>query len=154
MPDFVKASGGGVLLDVMPSFSEEAIYQRLADYGEEWRRNYTFRNLTVDLVLPLSVLPFLFLLMLNALNRLSLGSVARTLLLSLPFVYVVFDFAENGAVLALLANFPDRLSLVAGTLPYLTLVKRAASMLAIVIPLLILSFLFVGGRIRKGKLNQ
>ena len=95
VPDFVKAGRGGVLLDAMPSFSEEAIYQRLADYGEEGRRNYTFRNLTVDLVLPLSVLPFLFLLGLKALNRLSPGGVARTFLLSLPFVYVIFNFAEN-----------------------------------------------------------
>lgn len=154
VPDFVKSSGGGALLDVVPSFSEEGIYQRLEDYGEEGRRNYTFRNLTVDLVLPLSVLPFLFLLMLKALNRLSLGSVARTFLFSLPLVYVIFDFAENGAVLALLANFPDRLNLVAGTLPYLTLVKRAASMLAIVIPLLIYSFLLVRERMQSGNLRH
>ena len=95
VPDFVKASGGGVLLDVMPSISEKTIYQRLADYGEEGRRNYTFRNLTVDLVFSLSVLPLLFLLGLKALNRLSSGGVARTFLLSLPFVYVIFNFAEN-----------------------------------------------------------
>jgi hypothetical protein len=45
--------------------------------------------LTVDLVLPLSVLPFLLLFMLRAVNRLSLGGVIRTLLLFLPFVYVI-----------------------------------------------------------------
>ena len=84
VPNFVRASGGGVLLDVMPSFSEEAIHQRLADYGDEGRRNYAFRNLTVDLVLPLTVLPFLLLLMLRAINHLSLGNVVRTLLFSLP----------------------------------------------------------------------
>ena len=89
VPNFVRASGGGVLLDVRPSFSEEEIYQRLAGYGEEGRQNYTFRNLTVDLVLPLSVLPFLLLFMLRAVKRLSLGGVIRTLLLFLPFVYVI-----------------------------------------------------------------
>lgn len=151
VPDFEAASSGGVLLDVMPSFSEEVIYQRLADYGEEGRRNYTFRNLTVDFVLPLSVLPFLFLFMLKAVDRLTAGSVAQTYLLFLPFVYVIFDFAENGAVLVLLANFPDRLSLVAGALPYLTLIKRAASMLAIVVPISILSFLRIRLWLQRGR---
>lgn len=143
VPDFVESSGGGVLLDVKPSFSVEEIYQRLADYGEEGRRNYSFRNKTVDLLLPISVLPFLFLLMLYALNRLSLGSVARIFLFSLPFVYVIFDFAENGAVLALLTTYPERLNLIAATLPYLTVVKRAASMIAIIVPVLIFGFLLV-----------
>ncbi len=154
VPNFVKSSGGGVLLDVKPSFLVEEIYQRLADYGEEGRRNYTFRNLTVDLILPLSVLPFLFLLMLHALNQLSLGSVARMFLFSLPFIYVIFDFAENGAVLALLANFPDRIHLAANILPYLTVVKRAASILAIVSPLLIFGFLFVRRRTRRVNLRH
>ena len=146
VPNFAKSSGGGVLLDVAPSFSEEAIYQRLSDYGEEGRRNYTFRNLTVDLILPLSVLPFLFLMMKRALDDLFPGSVVRLFLFSLPFIYVIFDFAENGAVLILLANFPERIKPVADMLPYLTVVKRAASLLAVFIPLLIFLFLFIRRR--------
>ena len=142
VPDFTKASGG-VLLDVKPSFTEEAIYQRLADYGEEGRKNYAFRNMTVDVLLPLSVLPFLFLFMLHALNRLSLSTAARAFLLSVPFIYVIFDFAENGAVLTLLANFPERVSMVANLLPFLTVIKRTASLSALVIPLLIFGFLLI-----------
>lgn len=146
VPDFRRASGGGVLLDVKPSFSEEETYRRLAAYGEEGRDNYAFRNRTVDVLLPLAVLPFLFLLMLRAANRLNLGRTARAFLLSLPFVYVVFDLAENGSVLALLAGFPDRMRLLTAALPYLTSVKRAASMLALVIPLLVFIYSLVRRR--------
>ena len=35
VPDFVRSSGGGVLLDAKPAFSEEAIYHRLTNYGSE-----------------------------------------------------------------------------------------------------------------------
>jgi hypothetical protein len=154
VPDFVKASGGGVLLDVSPSFSTEEIYQRLVNYGEEGRSNYFFRNLTVDILLPLSVLPFLYLLMLHALNLISVGSRGRILLFSLPFVYVLFDLAENGAVVTLLSSFPDRVHSVAMALPFLTSVKRAASVLAIVIPVSIYGFLLVRWWLRRLTQNR
>ena len=143
VPNFERLSGGGVLLDVKPSFSEEATYQRLSGYGEEGRNNYVFRNLTVDVLLPLAVFPALFLLMLHALEGTSVGRVPRAFLFALPFLYVIFDFAENGTVLALLAYFPDRMHLLAGVLPYLTVVKRAASLLALAIPLVIFSVALV-----------
>jgi hypothetical protein len=145
VPNFEKESGGGRLLDVKPAFSEDAIYERLAGYGERGRENYEFRNLTVDILLPLSVFPFLFLLMRHAIRRLRLGATPRNLLLALPFVYVIFDFAENGTVLALLARYPDRLEFAAAVLPFVTMIKRAASMLAIFGPLVMLAILRLRG---------
>ena len=143
VPNFERLSGGGVLLDVKPSFSEEATYQRLSDYGEGGRNNYVFRNLTVDVLLPLAVFPALFLLMLHALRGSSLGPLPKAFLYSLPFVYVIFDLAENGTVLALLAYFPDRMHVLAGVLPYITVIKRTASVLALAIPLVIFSVALV-----------
>lgn len=133
--DFTRATGGGVLLDLKPSFSEAGVYQRLASYGAAGRDNYAFRNLTVDVLLPLSLLPFLFLLMRYALARLALPRAARAGLLALPLAYVAFDLAENASVLLLLARFPERLPTVAQLLPYLTVIKRAAVVLSIVVPL-------------------
>jgi hypothetical protein len=150
VPSFGRLSGGGVLLDVRPSFSEEATYQRLSGYGNEGRNNYVFRNLTVDVLLPLAVFPALFLLMLHSLEGSSLGSVARVFLLSLPFVYVIFDLAENGIVLALLAYFPERMHFLAGVLPYITVIKRAASLLALAIPLVIFSVALARRLLAKG----
>jgi hypothetical protein len=150
VPDFKRLSGGGVLLDVKPSFSEEAIYQRLSGYGEQGRKNYAFRNLTVDVVLPLAVLPAFFLLMLHALEGSSIGRGLRAFLLALPFLFVIFDFAENGTVLALLAYFPDRMHFLAGVLPYLTVVKRTAAQLSLVLPLVIFSVRLV----RRGMMKR
>lgn len=149
VPNFKKRSGGGTLLDIKPSFSEAEVYERLNAYGEEGRHIYSFRNVTVDAVLPLSLLPFLLLFMLEALEVLRLSRVPRALLLSLPIAYVVFDFAENAAVLALLARFPDRVHLLAVVLPYLTTVKRTASMLALFLPLVVLTFAFVQRRLKR-----
>ena len=56
---------------------------------------------------------------------------------------VVFDLLENASVLALLANYPKRMNVLAASLPYTTLVKRAASLLALGIPLAMLSFEFM-----------
>src|SRR5215213_1192709 len=109
VPDFIQASGGGMLLDVKPAFSADQIYARLAGYGEAGRKNYAFRNRTVDLALPLSVFPFFFLLMLHSIRRVSLPTFGRVALLSLPAIYVLFDLAENGSVLILLAAFPQRM---------------------------------------------
>jgi hypothetical protein len=143
VPDFNRASGGGVLLDALPAFTPDGIYDRLAGYGEAGRQNYSFRNVTIDVLLPLSVLPFLVLLIRRALARYSLRPILRGLLLSVPVAYVVFDLLENASVLALLTNYPERMNVLAASLPYTTLVKRAASLLALGLPLAMLGFEFV-----------
>jgi hypothetical protein len=146
VPHFHKVSGGGVLLDVRPSFSEEEIYQRLTAYGEQGRNEYALRNVTIDVLLPLAVLPALFFLMLRALKGASPARLTKLVLYSFAFVYVVFDLAENGVVLALLANYPERMHWLAALLPYITIVKRSASLLAIGMPLLILAARHLQGR--------
>lgn len=145
--DFTRSSGGGALLDTEPSFSEAVIYERLAAYGELGRENYAFRNLTIDIFLPLSLLPLLLLSMQHGLERVSLGRGPRAFLLFLPLVYLAFDLAENASVLVLLANFPARVHSVAMVLPYLTAIKRAALISAILIPLSIVSLSFVRSKL-------
>lgn len=143
VPDFNRASGGGILLDASPAFTPDGIYERLAGYGEEGRRNYSLRNVTIDVLLPLSVLPFLLLLSRRAFARYSPATVMRGFVLSLPVVYVVFDLLENASVLVLLANYPERMNVLAASLPYTTLVKRAASLLALGVPLVMLGLEFI-----------
>lgn len=148
VPDFAEASRGGELLDTHPAASEADLYRRLEGYGEAGRENYRFRNLTVDVLLPVSLLPFLLLLMLHALRRLRGRRVPRALLLSLPVAYLVFDLAENLAVVALVASFPERLPLLAAALPVLTVVKRAALVLALVVPLAVFSLSMIRAEVR------
>ena len=122
VPNFQQVSGGGTLLDALPEFTADGIYQRLGEYGDEGRKNYSFRNVTVDILLPLSVLPFLFLLMLRAVTAVPVGRFVRATLLSLPLVYVIFDLLENSVVLVLLSRYPERLEMLATTLPYATII--------------------------------
>jgi hypothetical protein len=58
--------------------------------------------------------------------------------LALPFAYVILDLVENAAVLGLLAAYPERVRLLAAGLPYVTILKRAASLLTLVVPLMLL----------------
>ena len=60
VPNFREVSGGGTLLDALPAFTPDETYQRLAAYGEAGRQNYSLRDVTVDVLLPPSVLPFCF----------------------------------------------------------------------------------------------
>ena len=133
VPDFRESNQGGILLDVSPSFEVDATYERLGRYGEAGRENYSRRNVTVDLVLPLSLLPFLLLFMHRAVRDLP-SAALRASLLAIPLAYVAFDLIENGLVLTLLRNYPARMNLVATVLPYVTVVKRVASILALIVP--------------------
>lgn len=151
VPEFVETSRGGVLLDMKPEFSEDGVYERIAAYGKPGRASYVFRLFTTDVLLPLGLLPFLLLFTFRALNQTSLGNAARGLLLSMPIAYVVFDLAENASLAAILAAFPDRLHVTAAVLPYLTAVKRAASLLSLFLPLLIYLFAFVRTQARKAR---
>jgi hypothetical protein len=139
VPNFQHVSGGGTLLDASPAFTADGVYQRLGEFGAEGRRNYWFRNLTVDILLPLSVLPFLLLLMRRAVTPLGLGRFLRVTFLALPLAYVAFDLLENSVVLVLLGNYPERLEMLAASLPYATIVKRIASLLAVGVPLTLLA---------------
>jgi hypothetical protein len=152
VPDFREVTRGGILLDASPAFTSDATYERLAGYGEAGRTNYAFRNVTVDILLPLSVLPLLVLLAFRAVQVFSPGGTLRLMLLSLPFAYVVFDFIENATVLRLLAMYPDRMNLLASTLPYITVAKRAMSLLAIGLPLALIGSQSMRRAFAKGRI--
>lgn len=152
VPRFKQLSGGGVLLDIAPSFQVDKVYERLAGYGSSGRDEYTFRNLTVDIVPPLSVFPFLYLFMAKAVNSARLTRPMVLLLFSFAVGYVLFDLAENTNVLILLDRYPDRLELVAAILPYVTLVKRAASVLALAVPAALLVFNYTVKTLRPAKI--
>ena len=149
VPEFYESSGGGILLDQSPSFSIDESYRRLENYGHAGRRSYAFRNLTVDVLLPLGMLPFLFLLMNRAAGPYDLNRFVWLALIALPFLYVVFDFAENAAVLVLINNYPDRMYGAAAAAPYFTSVKRAALLLALFVPLAIFAARFVRNRLKR-----
>jgi hypothetical protein len=139
VPDFERASNAGTLFDADTEFTVDDVYARLDAYGDAGRQNYAFRNMTVDILLPLSVFPVLFLLALKAVTAATVDRRTRAAIFALPVAYVLFDLVENSIVLTLLADYPDRLNGAAEWLPYATITKRAATLLAILVPLTMLA---------------
>lgn len=154
VPRFKATSGGQDLLDTHPSFDLDGVYQRLEAYGEEGREAYSFRLATVDVLLPLSVLPFLYLFMAKAAARLSLQRGMRRVLLAIPFTYLLFDLAENAALFVLLDNYPERMPVLALLLPYLTLIKRLASVAGFLLPAILLLYATVREHDRRRRLDD
>ncbi len=139
LPDFREASGGGALFDNAIAFTPEEVYQRLEAFGESGRDNYLFRNLTVDILLPLSLFPFFYLWMRRSTQGLR-SAFLRRVLLALPWVYLVFDIVENLIVVALIRQFPLEMPGLASMLPYVTLLKRLGVFASLAILLIRLSF--------------
>jgi hypothetical protein len=140
---FKAATGGQKILDMQPSVSADETYQRLQAMGEGGRELYLRLILTVDIVFPLAVLLFSFVLARFAAERANLKGWSRAILVALPLVYWGFDLLENASVAAMLLQHPDRVDWLAGTVRYLTKGKRLFMVLAFVVPLVLLAVVSV-----------
>lgn len=142
--DLMRLTGGQAILDQQPTFSSDETYLRLEALGKDGRAMYRRILFTTDVVFPLSVLAFLFVLARFTSRKLALRSSIRGLLLTLPFAYFVPDMIENASILAMLSDFPMRHEFVASNLGYLTVTKRMSLFLAVLLPAGL--FMFVRGK--------
>ena len=142
--DLMNLTGGQPILDQQPAFSSDETYRRLAALGEPGRTMYRRILLTTDVVFPLSVLAFLFVLARFTLRRLAQPSAVRRLLLVLPFAYFVPDMIENASIFVMLSDFPVRHEFLGKGLGYLTVTKRVSLFVAILLPAGLL--LLAGGK--------
>lgn len=147
--EFKTVTHGQQLLDTTPAFDTEAVSARIHGYGEAGRANYRFRLVTVDVFLPLSLTPFLFLLMLRGVDRVELTGVTRRLLLWATLAYLLFDLAENATLFVLLSSHPSRNTVLETVLPYLTAFKRAGILTGLVIPAVLLAFAPLKDRLQR-----
>lgn len=125
VPYFVQITGGQSLFDQVIPHSTEEVYERLSSFGAEGRREYVFRNLTTDILLPFSILPLLLLGIRRLARRFDLRALGPVLFI-LPFAYVILDMIENFIVIWLIVNFPEQQLRLAEALPIVTLVKRVS----------------------------
>lgn len=125
VPHFMRITGGGALFDTKIPSSTTDLYERLEGYGDEGRKEYIFRNLTTDVLLPLAMLPALFMGS-RRLNRRFALRVTGSVLLALPFAYVALDLVENFTVISLITHYPERQLELASALPIVTMLKRFA----------------------------
>ena len=132
--ELMAATNGQAIFDMQPSFSVEETYARLDAFGEAGRAMYSRTLVSTDVIFPICVLAFLFLLGRYTARRLAAGRTLRACLVGLPLVYFVADLIENMAIFNLLADFPERHELIASFLPYITVAKRFAQAGAVLLP--------------------
>ena len=135
--NLMSVTSGQKTLDLQASFSNTDTYNRLEAFGEVGRAAYIRTILTVDLIFPLSM--FLFLFLLAKYTSQQAGFRLNKVLRIFPFAYLALDFLENLFILILLSNFPESLEFLGSFVGYLTIGKRASMILALLMPTLIFS---------------
>ncbi len=125
VPHFVQIANGGTIFDRSIPDSSTELYERIEGFGEDGRREYVFRNLTTDFVLPFALLPLLLLGLARVNRRFRFGKWGHILLV-LPVAFVLLDLVENFSVIWLIYRFPDQQPFASELLPIATFSKRLA----------------------------
>lgn len=138
--DLMVVNGGHAILDQAPAFSTEAVYDRLDAFGANGRALYQRFLLTTDIVFPLGLLAFLFLLARFSAQRLDGWRALQTFLPFVPVLWFGLDVTENLSIVALLSDYPEQNAFVASHLGIITLAKRYALVLSILAPAALLFY--------------
>jgi hypothetical protein len=132
-----QSLGGLEIFDRNPSFSSQEVYSRISSFPAPGLQLYMRFTHTIDIVFPLSLFAFLFLLGRFVTQR---GLHHRTLarfVHALPMIWLGTDLLENGIVYYLLDEFPMKHNFLANTLGYITLVKFIFLVLSVLAPAII-----------------
>ena len=124
--DLMSVSGGHAILDQVPAFSTQTVYDRLDVFGADGRAAYQLFLLTTDIVFPLGLLAFLFLFARFSAEKFGGSDALRTLLPLMPLMWFAFDMIENLSIVTLLADYPTQNDFIASHLGLITLAKRFA----------------------------
>lgn len=134
LADLSSVNGGHAILDQQPAFTTQSVYERLNAFGDEGRRLYQRFLLTTDIVFPLGLLAFLFLLARFTAARLVATPVLEVLLPIIPLVWFALDMVENLSIVALLSDYPEQNELIAANIGLVTVAKRYALVASILLP--------------------
>lgn len=116
---FQEMTSGIGILDAEINYTAETAYQMLSDMGQGGRGAYLRMMLIWDFVHPLSLCLFSVAAILFFFRDRSLAK----LLISVPILALVFDCAENGLIISMLLQYPDRLPLAVSVANVLTILK-------------------------------
>jgi hypothetical protein len=118
---FYERTGGHGLLDtagartalaVKPPYTADQAYRLLTGWGPHGRHLYLWLTLTSDVLFPL-VLCLTGLVGMRYATRNMKQRWAPAILLALPVLYLISDYAENTATIGLTVNYPTRLDSLA-----------------------------------------
>lgn len=116
-------SGGAGMLDLQFLYTPDEAYELLTAYGANGRSYYLSVLAPVDLVTPLLMTLFLAITLSLALQRAFPAGSRWQMLNLLPFVAMLGDYLENGAIVSLMLAYPTRLDGLAALAMLFTAVK-------------------------------
>lgn len=129
-----KALNGLDIFDKKPSYTSAEVYSRMKLFPEKGRLLYQQFTYTIDILFPLTLFVFLFLLTRFVIKRMSISKTSEIGLMALPVLWLCTDFIENAIIFNLLKNFPEENELLAGSLGYVTMTKFSLLLLSIFAP--------------------
>jgi len=106
-----ELGGGSGMLDLEYGYTVEKAYGMMEDYGTEGRQFYLWRILPLDTFVfgPVYLLCFLSLIRFF-LQRRSAGKRLTRALCALPWLTLLFDYAENSSLFTMMYRFPRELT--------------------------------------------
>lgn len=130
-----KALNGSEIFDKKPSYSSDEVYSRMSAFPEKGRELYQQFTFTIDILFPLTLFSFLFLLARFTINRFHVSDRAiQIVMVALPMIWFCSDMVENAIIFHLLSKYPVRNQALAGTLGYITIIKFTLLLLSILAP--------------------
>lgn len=129
-----KALNGLEIFDKKPSYTADNVYSRMAAFPEYGRVLYKQFTYTIDVLFPITLFTFLFLLARFTIDRTNQPGAFKTILIAIPILWLGLDFIENTIIFNLLDTFPVKNLLLAGALGYVTIVKFSLLLLSILLP--------------------
>jgi hypothetical protein len=129
-----QSLGGLEIFDRKPSFSSRELYSRISSFPAPGIQLYMRFTYTIDIVFPLTLFAFLFLLGRFVTQQFLNYRTFVRLLHILPIIWFGTDLVENSIVYYLLNEFPTRHNLLANALGYVTLTKFTFLLLSVLGP--------------------
>ena len=137
---FASMSHGAGLVDLLDSYTPDALYAHLASFEPAGRQLYILHELTLDVVYPLLSALMFSLIIAYLLKRAGPIPGALQYLALVPLVEMLDDFLENSSLVTILTSFPARLDALAAAANVFTVGKwilSYAELLALVVSLVV-----------------
>ena len=135
-----KALNGLEIFDKKPSYTSDEVYARIEKFPEHGLLLYKQFTYTIDILFPITLFAFVFLLARFAIQRTIISRTLQLLLIAIPVSWLIMDFIENAIIYNLLDNFPVKNVALAGTLGFVTITKFSLLLLALLAPTLLIAF--------------
>jgi hypothetical protein len=134
-----NALNGLEIFDKKPSYTSAEVYSRIELFPENGRLLYQQFTYTIDVLFPITLFVFLFLLSRFVINKITMSRTSQIILMAVPVLWLSMDFVENAIIFNLLNNFPVKHHALAGSLGYITITKFSLLLLSILAPTLLIT---------------